>query len=455
MKSAKRDFMSIDISILHDKRRAKEGEVYPIKLRVYCSGKSPVLYQTIYDLSIDDFRKFSAKRISDSLAAIRENLNKVVRDAQAAAAEIIPFDFDRFYQEFIYGNSVFKEKRAKIQALSSKGETDAYPAEWVKKFPILTEEHPGPDYISKVYKQIVKNLLHEDRVGNASSYQSSYSSLKAFRGNVRFCAVTKQYLKEYDNWMVKEKGNSKTTVGIYTRALRAVVNEAIELKLMRADDYPFGRRRFLIPTGKNKKKALEKPVLAQLYYSETEKVSLEKAKDFWFLGYYCVGINVRDIVELKAEDVDGDYLAYERGKIRNTASGREAKKISVFITDDLRRIIDKWRNKDKSPGSYLFPILNPGMTAVEIFDAKRNFTRWINKNIAKICKKEGISQKINTMEYRHSASTILKNAGVNGHYIKDLMGHTSLKTQENYFGSFEDAQQKEYAKALDGFKSDK
>ena len=56
------------------------------------------------------------------------------------------------------------------------------------------------------------------------------------------------------------------------------------------------------------------------------------------------------------------------------------------------------------------------------------------------------------MEARHSASTLMKNAGVSPHYIKESLGHASLKTTENYLAGFENEQRKEFAKVLDGFK---
>ncbi|HSZ87720.1 MAG TPA: tyrosine-type recombinase/integrase [Puia sp.] len=56
------------------------------------------------------------------------------------------------------------------------------------------------------------------------------------------------------------------------------------------------------------------------------------------------------------------------------------------------------------------------------------------------------------MEARHSASTLMKNAGVSPHYIKESLGHTSLKTTENYLAGFENEQRKEFSKVLDDFK---
>jgi integrase/recombinase XerD len=52
------------------------------------------------------------------------------------------------------------------------------------------------------------------------------------------------------------KNISKTTIGLYVRSLRCIFNEAIEDGIIKRDRYPFGRRRYQVPTSRNIKKAL-------------------------------------------------------------------------------------------------------------------------------------------------------------------------------------------------------
>ncbi|MBC7508976.1 MAG: tyrosine-type recombinase/integrase [Ferruginibacter sp.] len=68
--------------------------------------------------------------------------------------------------------------------------------------------------------------------------------------------------------------------------------------------------------------------------------------------------------------------------------------------------------------------------------------------------KAEIEKMAKTMETRYSASTLMKNAGVPAHHIKESLGHTSLKTTENYLAGFKDIQKKEFSKVLDSFKKD-
>jgi integrase/recombinase XerD len=115
-------------------------------------------------------------------------------------------------------------------------------------------------------------------------------------------------------------------------------------------------------------------------------------------------------------------------------------------------IIKRWGNTNKDPGNYIFPILTPDLSPIRQFELKQNFTKFINKNMAKVSDKAEIGKKVKTMETRHSLSTLMKNGGISPHYIKESLGQTSLKTTENYFAGFENEQKKEFSKILDSFK---
>ncbi|HMR81524.1 MAG TPA: site-specific integrase [Niabella sp.] len=329
------------------------------------------------------------------------------------------------------------------------------PEKWLKSYPILKEEHPGPDHISVVYADIIKSLLFQRRVGNASVNHASYRSFVAFRGNIRFSQITSAYLKEYEAWMINDLGNTKSTVGIYCRALRAIVNEAIERRLISKDAYPFGRRKYGIPTGRNIKKAMSEDTIAKIYYTETEKSNQEKAKDFWFFSFIGNGMNIKDIINLKYKNINGSTLTFERAKTEYTARGREPIIITCHITEDMWRVIEKWGNKNKDPENYIFPVLSPGLSTIDEYRIKKNFVRFINKNMAKVSLKAKIEKPAKTMEARHSFSTILKNAEVSPYYVKEALGHASLKTTENYFGGFENDKKMQAADIISRFKTKK
>ncbi len=74
------------------------------------------------------------------------------------------------------------------------------------------------------------------------------------------------------------KGNSRSTVGIYLRPIRHLFN------LAKPSNYPFGKDGYSIPKGRNKKKAIYKEGLKVLFETPPGNEFKEKAKDFWFFS---------------------------------------------------------------------------------------------------------------------------------------------------------------------------
>jgi len=101
--------------------------------------------------------------------------------------------------------------------------------------------------------------------------------------------------------MINEKGNSKTTVSMYTRCIRAVINEAIECKLMNREDYPFGKRRYLIPMGRNIKKVLSKENISKLYHSDLEIENQKRHSKLLFYPIYFLICIINELHYMKIQ----------------------------------------------------------------------------------------------------------------------------------------------------------
>jgi integrase/recombinase XerD len=73
--------------------------------------------------------------------------------------------------------------------------------------------------------------------------------------------------------------------------------------------------------------------------------------------------------------------------------------------------------------------------------------------MGKIRKKLGIEKKVTTYVARHTFSTVMKRSGASTEFIQEALGHTNIKTTENYLDSFEKEVKKEFASKLVPFKS--
>lgn len=130
---------------------------------------------------------------------------------------------------------------------------------------------------------------------------------------------------------------------------------------------------------------------------------------------------------------------------------KSSKPISVAYTDDLRRLIDKWGNKDRSPENYIFRFISEDMTEKQIRRTLDRLIKRTNDHMKKIASEVGIEKTVTTYTARHSFSTVLKRSGVSTEYIGESLGHNNLRTTELYLDSFEDETKKEVAKHLTAF----
>jgi integrase len=257
-------------------------------------------------------------------------------------------------------------------------------------------------------------------------------------------------LKEYEEWMLKQD-YSKTTIGIYIRSLRAIFNEAAENKIIKKEKcYPFGKRRYQIPTSRNVKKSLTLQDVGKIYKYIPDCDQESMAKDFWLFSYLANGMNCKDIALLKYRNIEEEYIVFERAKTENSTRANP-KSISVFINEDIQGIITTRGNADKSPGNYIFPIMQHGITPLRQYELLELFIRSINEWMDKIRKKLKIERRVSTYVARHTFSTVMKRSGVSTEFIQEALGHTDIRTTENYLDSFEKEVKKEYAAKLLAF----
>lgn len=443
--------MSVTIAIILDTRRIKQNKKYPVKLRVNYLRVSNY-YPTIFDLSQDEYDKLGAPRISAELQKVRKDLKSIESDAESLIGKLEPFTFSEFEKRFVVSNRLFRQRKSKQKPIIDQGEDFDF-TPFYKQFPILLETSCVVGTIAWSYKEYIRRLLREGRIGTAVNYHCSYVSIKKFRGNVKFTAITASYLIAYEQKLNKE-GLSKSTIGIYLRPLRALYNEAAEAGLVKKDQsYPFGRRKYRIPTARKNKKALDLSDVEKIYYYDENNLekSEQRSRAYWLFSYFGNGINPKDIAGLKYNNVHEDYLIFERAKTERSLR-EDPMPITVYINDDMKAIIARWGNKPISPHEYIFPVLHHGVTPLRQYRLIQNMVHAINNCMEKVLADLGINKKVTTYVARHTFSTVLKKSGASTEQIQEALGHTNIKTTESYLDSFDKETKKQLASRLTSFK---
>jgi integrase/recombinase XerD len=295
-------------------------------------------------------------------------------------------------------------------------------------------------------------LRAEGRVSTARIYESVLVSLKKYtnKTTLYFDRIDVQFLNSYEKWML-DSGNSQTTVGIYLRNVRAVFNDAIRHDIIKLSQYPFGKDKFVIPTGKNIKKALTHSDVGLLAnYPVLEGSNEHRFRDYWLFSYLCNGINVKDMARLKYSNINGDVITIIRAKTQREKRNNQ-RPISIIITKEIGRIIDKWGNKPGLLDTYIFPILENGVTPDEEYARTQQAIKMINKYIGGIAETLEIKQKVTSYTARHSFATVLKRSGASMEFISESLGHHNLQTTENYLADFEIEEKRKWAEKLTKF----
>ncbi|MDH7463511.1 site-specific integrase [Chitinophagaceae bacterium 26-R-25] len=443
--------MSVTIATVLDTRRIKENNKYPVKLRLNFA-RTTNYYQTIFDLSQEDYNKLSAPHISSELQAIKNKIKKIEHEAEAVVSKLESFSFSEFESKFIASNKLFRQrKRKQIFVHPQTDDFDFSP--YHKKFSILQETIKESGSIAWSFRKYVQKLIKEGRISTAVSYHCSYVSLKKFRGDIKFISITTSYLVAYEQEL-KTQGISRSTIGIYLRSLRAVYNEAVEDGFAKKDkSYPFGRRKYQIPTARKVKKALDLKDVEMIYYYDESRLSEfeQRSKAYWLFSYFGNGMNIKDIACLKYQNVHDDYLIFERAKTERSLR-EDPKPITIFLNEDMKYIISRWGNKPVFPNEYIFPILHHGITPLRQYTLIQNLVGVINDCMQRILADLNIDKKATTYVARHTFSTILKRAGASTEQIQEALGHTNIRTTESYLDCFANDTKKLLSSKLSAFK---
>ena len=316
--------------ILDKRRMLKKTNTYPLAIPV-TYNRTPVRFPIGIYLSCKDYEKLSSPRIGERLASIREKFEAEEKRAKEIIESMGTFTFPAFRERFCKGSQV--RNRRKASKLSGHDTQDTPPGD-MQSPTGLTKKY-GTGKFNKVRSEIdfemlgplamaigeyIKLLEAQDRIGSSKSHFFTLMNLLKFRRGLRLEDITVKFLFEFEKWMLAQ-GRSYTSIGMYLRNLRTVINLPENRKLFTLETYPFGKGKYQIPTGANVKKALDLTDIKKIYEYQprTNQKNEMYARDIWLFGYFANGINAKDIACVKYEDItEKDFLIVQRQKTRFT-----------------------------------------------------------------------------------------------------------------------------------------
>lgn len=135
--------------------------------------------------------------------------------------------------------------------------------------------------------------------------------------------------------------------------------------------------------------------------------------------FYCTGMRLSELVNLKKQDVDF-------GLKQISVLGKRNKQRNIPVSDTLLKEIKEYfdlLNKEyHSSFEYIFPT-NKG---------KPPYSRFIQRLVAKYLGQVTTSEKTNPHKLRHTFATHMLNNGADLNAVKELLGHANLAATEIY-----------------------
>jgi integrase/recombinase XerD len=419
--------MKPTVNVFLDTRKVQKNGAFPLKLSVTADRTNRSwsfgfsFTETEYAKIIKNQRREPYKDTWNEIEANIEKAEKVISD-------MLPFfTFEEFKERFF--------RRMSIKVVSDKTSLLHVLEEACTQY-LKRGQYP----MSVKLRESVKSILKYSKTDNLSMRMI----------NPTFCRKYEEYMYS------KSAKKSRNGAGINLRHIRILFNKAIEEDFIPKEWYPFKRGpgeksefkdAHVIPNERKIKDYLKEEEVVRLSeHTDFKNEAQKNAHTAWLISFYCNGCNPADFLQFKYGDIYGDFIVFYREKVKN-ATRSDMKPVKVYLSPELKQLIKKVGNPPK-PDNYIFKCYTDDMSEEEKYKARRKFTSNATQSMKHLAESMGINKNIRLGNARHSLANILKKNGVDREIVKDLFGHTSILTVDNYFESFQDDQHAELAKSM-------
>jgi integrase/recombinase XerD len=294
-------------------------------------------------------------------------------------------------------------------------------------------------------REIEQDLIKTKQIGYSQNFKALASFLeKCFKKDIRLTDFGEQELKE----IIKVLDEREMKGYSYIKYLKIVLCNAISKGIIKGEQCPIKSN--FSPTGydinkRNKKESKhikknrikdllehEKELVVQYYLTADIPLTQKKHLAYWVLSYRLFGVNFKDIVFMKWEDIINGSWDYSRSK---TGIGSD----TVKPVDDLcMKILKEY----DTGGKYILYVMN-GYDHDLILAQKRrhNYKSNLRRSLQQLSKKifdDG--RHITLYTTRYTAPTLALEKSVDLKTVMTLMDHANIKTTSGYIGRVRERQ---------------
>ena len=297
--------------------------------------------------------------------------------------------------------------------------------------------------VKDYFNNIITTLKETGHIGNSTCYSRTLHMLELFDSKFDkkvFSEIDIKYVKAFDVFLQKRecKGNTRK---YYFKALRAILNKAIQDKEASESTYPFGKGGFNVAALEEEtaKRYLPHDSMIKLKTTVMDNAVLERTRRLFLFSYYCYGISFIDAALLTRKNIirynGGSYIVYKRNK---TKEAKKVKPIQIKITAEIQELMDWFSANTLLVDDYLLPIVSiAGYKGEQLYNHIRSRFGRNNKNLANLAKVLEITDmKLTSYVSRHTMAMTLQDNQVPREVISQILGHSDLATTNTYLDSF-------------------
>jgi integrase len=280
----------------------------------------------------------------------------------------------------------------------------------------LKQEGNNADFF-KYADDRIKEYEDEKRFNTARTYANVIGVLRKSHSKVLFSDITPAFLDNMNSkWKVN--GVSQSTRSQYMSVLRAVYLHALKKKVIRLDN-PFTGISF---SRDNKKKSSVTVDDIRLLIGGSFSKAQQLAVDMFLLSLYLMGANLVDILYLKHNALQDDFITYVRRKVRE----KTTIPVKVALTPYSAEIIKKYQGN-----RYLLSILDADDTHDKYMQTEIN----LYKTLKKVQLQLGVKSDLSIGRARNTWATIAYLTGATDTEVDFALAH-NLNTISRQYADF-------------------
>ena len=299
----------------------------------------------------------------------------------------------------------------------------------------IVEEQPFTSLkLTDVFEHFKQNTT-KGSVKYRGHIKTSVNVFNTFKSGLSITDITPDFLERVKNWKKDDK-KSDATIQSYNRDIRKLINYTKDtLKILPKEyQYPYGGGGYTIGSYFPPKVVMSnEDILKVVELNEFDSPEQKYSRDIWLFLYRCNGINFIDLLNMKWENIVGDYFIFTRWKTRNTRKNN-IKPIKSPITNGIKELLICVGDKS-SP--YILGELKEGSKETTIINKCEKLKSRINKHLKVIGKKLNLSVELLTETARDCYATTLYRNGVSKENIGEMLGHSNTIVTEHYLSGID------------------